>query len=101
MIRTTVYDRGTQRPNLESFQTSHKIQNGFLYAKIVGKLIEKNPNILDEWKGYPDILSFTFSIKVSKLYLLLWTDILQKTAIGCPCLEASRNAFHYAYQYKL
>ena len=21
----TVYDRGTQRPNLESFQTSHKI----------------------------------------------------------------------------
>ena len=38
--------------------------------KIVGKLIEKIPNILDEWKGYPEMFSFTFSIAISRLYLL-------------------------------
>ena len=52
--------------------------------KIVGKLIEKIPNILDEWKGYPEMFSFTFSIAISRLYLLLQTDILQKTVVGHP-----------------
>ena len=52
--------------------------------KILGKLIEKIPNILDEWKGYPEMFSFTFSIAISRLYLLLQTDILQKLSLGAP-----------------
>ena len=52
--------------------------------KILGKLIEKIPNILDEWKGYSEMFSFTFSIAISRLYLLLQTDILQKLSLGAP-----------------
>ena len=45
----------------------------------------KCPNILDEWNGYPESLSFSQALEISRQYLLLRTVILQKKVAGCPC----------------
>ena len=49
--------------------------------KIVGKQIEKL-----------EMFNFTFSIEISRLYLLLRTDILQKTVVWCPCVYSATAA---------
>ena len=64
---------------------------GDLSLPIKGKLTEKITNILDEWRGYPKILSFTFSIEISRLYLLLRTDMLQKTVVAGVSLVGSSH----------
>ena len=38
-----------------------------------------------EWNGHLEIFSLPQVIENCKQYLLLRTDILQKTVIGCPC----------------
>ena len=59
--------------------------------KIIGKLIEKVTNILDEWKSYPQIFSFTLRIEISRLYLLHRTDILQKIVVAGVSLVGSSH----------
>lgn len=59
--------------------------------KIIGKLIEKITNILDEWKDYPEIFSFTFSIDISRLYLLVRRDIFQKAVVAGVSLVGSSH----------
>ena len=46
-------------------------------TKIVVKLSEKPPNILDEWNGYPEIFSFSQALEIFKQYVLLRTVILK------------------------
>ena len=62
--------------------------------KIVVKLSEKPPNILDEWNGYPEIFSFSQALEISKQYVLLRTVILKKKKL----LRASDLwlSFHFA-----
>ena len=48
----------------------------------------KTPNILDEWKGYPDIFSPSRTLEISRQYLLLRTATSQtKKVVGCPCMN--------------
>ena len=62
--------------------------------KIVVKLSEKPPNILDEWNGYPEIFSFSQALEISKQYVLLRRVILKKKKL----LRASDLwlSFHFA-----
>ena len=65
--------------------------------KIVVKLSEKPPNILDEWNGYPEIFSFSQALEISKQYVLLRTVILKKKKL----LRASDLclSFHFANKF--
>ena len=51
--------------------------------KIVGNLSDKQI-IVHEWNGHLEIFSRPQVIENSRQYLLLRTDILQKTVVGCP-----------------
>ena len=55
--------------------------------KIVGNLSDKQI-IVHEWNGHLEIFSGPQVIENSRQYLLLRTDILQKTVVGCPWLLA-------------
>ena len=44
--------------------------------------------IIREWSGRQEIFSRPHVIENSRQYLLLRTDILQKTVVGCPCTLA-------------
>ena len=55
--------------------------------KIVGNLSDKQI-IVHEWNGHLEIFSRPQVIENSRQYLLLRTDILQKTVVGCPWLLA-------------
>ena len=62
--------------------------------KIVVKLSEKPPNILDEWNGYPKIFSFSQALEISRQYVVLRTVILKKKkSLGASDLCLS---FHFA-----
>ena len=59
--------------------------------KIVGNLLHKlrrSSKIVHEWNGYLEILSRPQVIENPRQYLLLRTDILQKTVVGCPWYAA-------------
>ena len=43
---------------------------------------------MHEWSGRQEIFSRPQAIENSRQYLLLRTDILQKTVVGCPCLQS-------------
>ena len=45
----------------------------------------KPPKILVEYNGYPEMFSLSGAVKIFRRYLLIRTDILQKTVDGCPC----------------
>ena len=45
----------------------------------------KLQKIVGEWNGHLEILSPPQGIENSRQFLLLRTDILQKTVDGCPC----------------
>ena len=61
--------------------------------KMLGKSIPaKTPKVLIECNGYPEMFNLSGAVEISRWYLLIRTDILQKTVVGCPCiLEASIN----------
>ena len=40
--------------------------------------------MVHEWSGHLEILSPSQAIENARPYLLLGTDILQKTVVGCP-----------------
>ena len=46
----------------------------------------KLPKILVECNGYPDMFSLSGAVETFRRYLLIRTDILQKTVDGCPCV---------------
>ena len=48
----------------------------------------KPPKILVEGNGYPEMFSLSGALENFRRYLLIRTDILQKTVDGCPCLSA-------------
>ena len=53
--------------------------------KIVGDLWKKFRKLyIHEWNGYREIFSRRQVIENSRQYLVLRTDILQKTVVGCP-----------------
>ena len=45
----------------------------------------KPPKILVECNGYPEMFSLSGAVEIFRRYLLIRTDILQKTVDGCPC----------------
>ena len=49
-----------------------------------GEFISSASKIVHEWNGGQDIFSRPQVIENSRQYLLLPTDILQKTVVGCP-----------------
>ena len=51
-----------------------------------GKLFSSK--IVHEWNGHLEIFSLPQAIEISRKSLLLLTDILQKTVVGCPCLRS-------------
>ena len=44
----------------------------------------KPPKILVECNGYPEMFSLSGAVETFRRYLLIRTDILQKTVDGCP-----------------
>ena len=53
--------------------------------KIVGYLLDKLRKLyMHEWNGL-EILSLPQGIENCRQFVLLRTDILQKTVVGCPC----------------
>ena len=42
--------------------------------------------ILVECSGYPETFSLSGAVEIFRRYLLIRTDILQKTVDGCPCM---------------
>ena len=48
--------------------------------------------ILYEWNGHPEIFSLPQAIENSRQFLLLRTDILQKTVVGFPRKERMVSA---------
>ena len=50
--------------------------------KIIENLLDKLRNY--QWNGHLEIFSCPQVIENSKQYLLVQTDILQKTVVGCP-----------------
>ena len=46
--------------------------------------MKKVSKIVHEWNGYREIFSRPQVIENARQYLLLRTDILQKTVVGCP-----------------
>ena len=53
--------------------------------KIVGNLLDKLRKLyMHEWNGHIEILSFPQGIENCRQFVLLRTDILQKTVVGCP-----------------
>ena len=44
----------------------------------------KRPKILVECNGYPEMFSLSGAVEIFRRYLLIRTDILQKTVDGCP-----------------
>ena len=44
----------------------------------------KPPKILVECNGYPEMFSLSGAVESFRRYLLIRTDILQKTVDGCP-----------------
>ena len=49
----------------------------------------KRPKILVECNGYPEMFSLSGAVEIFRRYLLIRTDILQRTVDGCPCLLRS------------
>ena len=47
----------------------------------------KRPKILVECNGYPEMFSLSGAVEIFRRYLLIRTDILQKTVDGCPCCK--------------
>ena len=47
----------------------------------------KPPKILVECNGYPEMFSLSGAVEIFRRYLLIRTDILQKTVDGCPCYK--------------
>ena len=59
----------------------------YLHAKIEGNLLHKLWKLYingTKWNVHLEIFSRPQAIENSRQYLLLWTDILKKTIIGCP-----------------
>ena len=53
--------------------------------KIVGNLLDKLRKLyMHEWNGHLEILSFPQGIENCRQFVLLRTDILQETVVGCP-----------------
>ena len=45
----------------------------------------KTSEVLVECDGYPEMFSLSGAVEISRRCLLIRTDILQKTVVGCPC----------------
>ena len=45
--------------------------------------------IVQEWNGHLEIFSRSQATQNSRHFILLWTDILQKTIVGCPLILLS------------
>ena len=90
---------------------------GFLFLRKTGKLgywnaknwtlenrrefIRYVTQIAHEWNGHLEIFSLPLAIENSRQFLLLRTDILQKTVFGCPwfllTVEKQQQQQHYFY----
>ena len=56
-----------------------------LHKMVVGNLFDKLRKLyMHEWNGHLEILSLPEGIENCRQFVLLRTDILQKTVIGCP-----------------
>ena len=53
--------------------------------KSVGNIIRQASKIVREWNGHLEIFCLPQVKENSRQYVLLRTDILQKTVVGCPC----------------
>ena len=51
------------------------------------KVDTKPPKILVQCNGYPEMFSLSRAVENFRRYLLIRTDILQKTVDGYPCLK--------------
>ena len=56
--------------------------------KIVGNLLDTATKTVHEWNGHPEIFSLPQVIENCRQFLLLRTDIVQKTVVRCPCLSS-------------
>ena len=56
--------------------------------KIVGNLLDKRQKVLHERNDHLEIFSRSQVIQNSRQYLLLRTNILQKTLVGCPWINS-------------
>ena len=63
----------------------------FKLQKIVGNLLELASKTVHEWNDHVEIISSPQVIENSGQYLLLRTDILQKTVVGCPWFKFSHK----------
>ena len=52
------------------------------------KTVETGVNPRQEWNDHLEIFSLPQVIENCRQFLLLRTDILQKTVVGCPCLSS-------------
>ena len=57
-----------------------------------GEVDTKPPKILVQCNGYPEMLSLSGAVEIFRRYLLIRTDILQKTVDGCPCILQARQS---------
>ena len=60
--------------------------------------IRKASKTVHEWNGHPDFFSRPQVIEYSRQYLLLRTDILQKTVVECPCKVSAAQASLFIVQ---
>ena len=65
----------------------HPFQFLLVWWGIVGNLLDKLQTVR-EWNGHLEIFSLPQVIENCRQFLLLRTDILQKTVVGCPCLSS-------------
>ena len=56
--------------------------------KTVGNLLDTATKTVHEWNGHPEIFSLPQVIENCRQFLLLRTDIVQKTVVGCTCLSS-------------
>ena len=55
-----------------------------LQKTVIRELVDKPRKMYMDGTGRPEILSLPQGIENSRQFLLLRTDILQKTVVGCP-----------------
>ena len=63
--------------------------------KIVGNLLRKLRKLYMNGTVHLEIFSLTQAIENSRQFLLLRTDILQKTVVGCPCFLNDKQSSLY------
>ena len=74
---------GRQSIDSRSTVGRQSVDSSYILQKIVGNLLDKL-RIFHEWNGHLEIFSRRQIIENSRQYLLLRTDISQKTVVGSP-----------------